>query len=420
MDTLAGWLKRGLSVTLILLAALWPLQVTSAQGKSLTLGQTKGLILNYAEGSALPAPACPDGQSRVPPRPGPDGTGQAQVSQVEGLQIRITQVDNSKFPQVTVYVLVMDVAGEPVSVDPNQITIYENEQPMQLEQVSGSGDIGPLTTLLVLDVSGSMYDAGKLTAAKAAAQAYIEQMRPGDQAGLLIFNTDVSYRQPITADREALIRAVNDLRARGDTAMFDALDQAVQILQDVPGRKAIIVLTDGLDNRSHYTADEVIQAIGPGGLSISTIGLGDPTKLGINSGLDEAALKSLAERAGGVYGYINDPGALRSLYERYGRTLQSEYRLTYTSPSNLRDGINRTLTVSLKRQGGEAASARAQYNPGGVLPEVVHNVSWPLFGALLGGLVALLFVPMLASRGAQALGNRGGVVRKKKPRIKLK
>jgi len=412
MDTLAGWSKRGLSVAVILLAALLPLQVASAQGESLALSQS--------EGPALSAQACPDDQSRVPYRTGQDVTGQTQVSQVEGLQIRITQVDNSKFPQVTVYISVTDAIGEPVGVDPNQITIYENDQPMQPEQVSGSGDIGPLTTLLVLDVSGSMYDAGKLTAAKAAAQAFIEQMRPGDQAGLLTFNTDVTYRQPITADREALIRAVNDLRARGDTAMFDALDQAVQILQDTPGRKAIIILTDGLDNRSHYTADEVIQAIGPGGLSISTIGLGDPAKLGINSGLDEAALKSLAERAGGAYGYVNDPGALRSLYERYGRTLQSEYHLTYTSPSDLRDGINRTLTVSLKRQGEETTSAQAQYNPGGVLPEVAHNVSWPLFGALIGGLVALLFVPMLASRGAQALGNRGGIVRKKKPRIKLK
>ncbi len=343
---------------------------------------------------------------------------QTAFAQDGGAHIRITQVDNSRFPQVTVYVSVTDAAGEPLAVDPNQIQVFENGHLVQPGQINGSGEIGPLTTLLVMDVSGSMYDAGKLTAAKAAAQAYVEQMRPGDQAGLLTFNTNVIYIQAITSDRAALIQAINSLDAKGDTAMFDALVQAAQKLQDVPGRKAIIVLTDGLDNLSKHTADEVIQAIGMGGLSISTIGLGDPSKLGINSGLDEAVLQSLAARAGGVYGYANDPEALRGLYEQYSRALQSEYSITYTTSSTLRDGINRTLTVSL----GGSTSAQTSYNPGGVLPEVSHAASWPVFAAILAILVGLLFVPALASRirpSASAKGgkNTGG---KQRPHIKLK
>src|SRR3990172_3271342 len=223
---------------------------------------------------------------------------QIAFAQDGGAQIRITQVDNSKFPQITLYVSVTNAAGEPLPVDPNQIHIIENGQQMQPGQISGSGEIGPLTTLLVMDVSGSMFDAGKLIAAQAAAKAYVEQMRPGDQAGLLTFNTDVTYLQMITSDREALTRAIDSLDARGDTAMYDALVQAAQILQDVPGRKAIIVLTDGLDNLSKRTANQVIQAIGAGGLSISTIGLGDLSQSGSNSGLDQPALQSLASRAG--------------------------------------------------------------------------------------------------------------------------
>jgi len=275
-----------------------------------------------------------------------------------------------------------------------------------------------LTTLLVMDVSGSMFDAGKLTAAKAAAQAYIEQMRPGDQAGLLTFNTKVTYLQAITTDRAALFHSIDSLDATGDTTLFDALDQAAQILQAVPGRKAIILLTDGLDNRSTHTADEVIQAIGAGGLSISTIGLGDPSKLGINSGLDEAILQSLAARAGGVYGYADDPASLRGLYEQYGRALQSEYRFTYTTSSTLRDGLSRTLTVSL----GGSNSTQASYNPGGVLPEVSHPASWPIFASILVILVGLLFVPGLAGRiRSSAVANVGkNIASKHSPRIKLK
>jgi len=350
------------------------------------------------------------------------------AGQDEGPQVRITQVDTSRFPQVTVYISVTNADGAPVGVDPNRIQIYENGQLVQSEQISGSGEIGPLTTLLVMDVSGSMNNANKLEAARAAAQAYVAQMRPGDQAGLIAFNTQVTYVQPITSDRQALSGAIQALRAEKDTAMYDALGQAVQILADVPGRKAIIVLTDGLDNVSKTNVDEVIQSIGPSGLSISTIGLGDPDKLGINSGLNEEALKLLAERAGGVYGYANDPDALRTLYERYGRALQSEYQITYTSPSTLRDGLNRMLTVSLADPTGASVSAQAQYNPGGVLPETARRASWHLFGGLLGGLLVLLLVPGLISHGVRALGGskrRGRVklskpAKRKKPRVRLK
>ena len=319
---------------------------------------------------------------------------QAGAAQAAGALVHITQVDNSKFPQMTLYVSATDSKGEPMGVNPDQLQISENGVVIKPNKVSGSGDIGQLTTLLVMDVSGSMNNAGKLSAAKAAAQAYVDQMRPGDQAGLLTFNTKVTYVQTITSDHAALSQAINSLNAKNDTAMFDALAQADQILQDYPGRKAIIVLTDGMDNQSKKTSDQVIQAIGTSGLSISTIGLGNPDSAGPYFGLDESALKSLAEQAGGVYSYANNQADLSKLYELYGRALQSEYRITYTSPSTLRDGLGRTLTVSL----GETASAKAKYNPGGVLPEVASPASWTIFLGFLLILIVLLFIPGVVNR----------------------
>jgi VWFA-related protein len=318
------------------------------------------------------------------------------LAQDDGTQIRITQVDNSKFPQVTVYVSVTNAAGEPVGVAPNQIQLSENGKVMQTKDAGGPGEIGPLTTLLVMDVSGSMLEGGKLNSAKQAAMAYVEQMRPGDQAGLMTFNTQVRYVQALTSDLGALKTAIGKLNAYDDTAMYDALAQGTQILKDVAGRKAIIVLTDGLDNISKNTPDKVIESIGPNGLSISTIGLGDPKKSGINSGLDEAGLKAFSERAGGVYSYANDPKSLEGLYRLYARALQSEYRIVYTSPSTLRDGANRTLDINLARAGVVTSnSTQVEYNPGGVLPEVAQSVSWPIFGALLAVLLILLFVPLI-------------------------
>jgi len=342
------------------------------------------------------------------------------VSAQSDLQIRITQVDTSAFPQVTVYVSVTDAAGEPVGVEPERIQLNENGQAIQNPEMSGSGDIGPLTTLLVVDVSGSMNNNAKLDAAKQAALAYVDQMRPGDQAGLMAYNTEVTLAQPVTPDREALAAAINSLAADGNTAMFDAILQAEQVLSPVGGRKAILVLTDGIDNVSQAATEDVITAIGPSGVSISTIGLGDPEQLGTNSGLDETVLRSLAGQAGGVYSYANDPESLQGLYERYARALQSEYRITFTSTSTLRDGVNRSLTVSLA---GGAVSEETQYNPGGVLPEVSAQ-SWPLFGAILAGLLVLLFAPMAVGRLADAFqGTGNGKAKssnKAKGRVKLK
>src|SRR5208283_1445787 len=167
-------------------------------------------------------------------------------------QIRITQVDSSKFPQVTVYVSVTDANGQPVGVDPSAIQISENGQVMKTTtsatNVNGQTTNGPgqLTTLLVIDVSGSMTTANKLTQAKAAAEAYVNQMRPGDQAGLIAFDTRVEVSQAITADHQLLTQTIDSLKSGSDTAMFDALKSAEELLANVKGRKAILLLTDGM------------------------------------------------------------------------------------------------------------------------------------------------------------------------------
>lgn len=252
-------------------------------------------------------------------------------------------------------------------------------------------------------------------------------MRSGDQAGLITYDTQVYTVQPITADTAALTTAIDGLKTGSDTAMYNALVQAEKALEGASGRKAIIVLTDGLDNKSQSKPEDVINGIGQSGLTISAVGFGDASTLG-QSGLNEAALKSLAEKSGGVYGYANNAEVLKALYQQQSRALQSEYKITYVSPSPLRNGINRNLTVSLS---GTPASAEGKYNPGGVLPEVSSR-SWGTFGIILAGLLVLLVVPMLfgllrgAFSGAKGRSSGGGRSFGKSPqtaargRIKLK
>jgi VWFA-related protein len=327
----------------------------------------------------------------------------------EPLEVTITQVDTSAFPTVKVYISVTDSAGEPAPVDLDRIQLYENGKRITPTEVSGIGDSAPLTTMLVMDISGSMAYGQKLESAKAAAIAYVNQMRPTDEAGLISFDTEITYVQPTTTDRERLKSAINGLATGTDTAMYDAVYEAIDLLQNIAGRKAIIVLTDGMDNRSTHTADELIERIGPAGLSISTIGLGDPAKKTADfAGIDEPALKNLAEQAGGTYGFANDPEALRKLYEQYGRALQSEYVITYTSPAALRDGLNRSLSVRLS-ENLPSVPGESSFNPGGLVPEVAASPStnWMLFLGLLILLVLMLVAPM-GIQWAAALVNRGG------------
>ncbi|MBN1450912.1 MAG: VWA domain-containing protein [Anaerolineales bacterium] len=339
------------------------------------------------------------------------------AAQADDAQVRITQVDNSQFPNVTVYVSVTNASGAPVGVDPETIQIHENGELMQPVNVQGGGAVVggeaiPVTTILVIDISGSMDKNDKIGAAKEAAKAYVSGMRAGDQAGLITYDTQVYTVQPITTDIPTLISAIDGLQTGSDTAMYNALIEAEKALESVSGRKAIIVLTDGMDNQSSSTAEDVINSIGESGLSISAIGFGDITASG-QEGLDEAGLRALAEGAGGQYAFATDAQTLSTLYRQYGQSLQSEYAITYISPSPLRDGINRDLTVSLSEIG---VSMEAEYNPGGVLPEVSGR-SWLLFGSILAAILVLLVVPGLFSRTAQVFAS--SKPSKSKSRIKL-
>ena len=352
-------------------------------------------------------------------------TGLQPLSQVaaqsDETQVRITQVDNSQFPNVTVYVSATNATGEPVGIDPETIQIHENGQVMEPVDVKGGGAVVggeaiPVTTMLVIDISGSMDKNDKIGAAKEAAKSYVNGMRSGDQAGLITYDTQVYTVQPITTDVAALTSAIDGLQTGSDTAMYNALIEAEKALESVSGRKAIIVLTDGMDNQSSSTAADVISGISESGLSISAIGFGDTTVTG-QAGLDEAGLQSLAEGTGGQYAFASDAQTLNTLYQQYGESLQSEYSITYVSPSTLRDGINRNLTVSLSEVG---VTAEGAYNPGGVLPEVPTR-SWALFGGILALLLILLVAPFLVTRTAQAVSSVGAArsSSKSKGRIKL-
>ena len=308
--------------------------------------------------------------------------------------LTVTQVDTTHFPLVQVYVSATDAAGNPVrNLATSAFQLQENGRPLDITAATRAGEQGPVNTVLVIDRSGSMLRAGKIDGAKKAASAFVNLMRPDDRTALIQFDTQIDTLEPLTGDKPALLAAIQKITPRGDTAIYDALDQANQLLAPATGRKAVILVTDGLDNSSKISRDAVLKQAGDNGLSIYTVGLGNKASNANMEGIDESLLQSLASASNGTYAFTPDASQLGDLYQQLSSRIQNEYRLTYTSPSALHDGLRRNIVVTA----AGAGQANVAYNPGGVIPEVASQSSfssWLLFGVALVLLLGLFFAPV--------------------------
>ena len=131
----------------------------------------------------------------------------------------------------------------------------------------------PASIGIVVDTSGSM--SWKLAAAEAALQHLVRTLNPRDQFFLIAFSDRAFMLQDFTDDPAGLNRAIGLLHAYGRTALFDAVVQGLQkVEQGRWPKKALLVMTDGMDNASSNSLDGAIQAARRGGVLIYTVGLG--------------------------------------------------------------------------------------------------------------------------------------------------
>lgn len=117
----------------------------------------------------------------------------------------------------------------------------------------------PLSLAFLVDMSGSMGVGPKIDLARRAFDALLSQLRQGeDEAGVFTFDASLHERQDFTGDVRKLQNALADFRPFGTTSLYDATASIARRLADRSGaRKAIVVLTDGIDTSSALTATEV-------------------------------------------------------------------------------------------------------------------------------------------------------------------
>lgn len=315
---------------------------------------------------------------------------------------RVEQVDTGAYPQITLYVAVADPGGRPLAgLGSDDFAVTEDGAPVELLEFAGGG-AGPVTSALVVDRSGSMEDEAKLEGAQAAAESFVELLRPGDRAALVPFNEDVAPAA-FTDDRAELRDAIDALRADGGTALYDAVVAGVELLRDQPGRRLLVVLSDGQDCSAAFdscpaeygsdtTLDEAIAYAQAAGQSVAVVGLGDRAGGG-EQGIDEGVLQRIAEETGGRYFYAPDAAELADLYATLAGDVQQEYRLTYLSPRPFYDGTRRDIQV----QAGSSLAAGAYTER-----HLINVVSNPLVGlVLLTPLAGLLILPAALRRRKQ-------------------
>ncbi len=142
-----------------------------------------------------------------------------------------------------------------------------------------AGEESPATVGILVDTSGSM--TPKLPQAEAAIEQFVKTLGPQDDVFLFAFSNKPYQLQPLTNDHQAVIKRLSLLHAYGQTALFDTIKQGIaEVEQSHNQRKVLLVITDGMDNTSSSTADEIVQAAKSSGVLVYSIGIGDPNASG--------------------------------------------------------------------------------------------------------------------------------------------
>lgn len=199
--------------------------------------------------------------------------------------------------------------------------VYEDGNPRNVDTFD---DIdSPLSVILVFDTSGSMLL--KIADAREAAKRFLAALKPEDQAALLTFNSQITGFTSFTRDKASLRNAVDRLRPAGETALYDATATALKKLDSAAGRRAVVLFTDGEDNRSRMTVTQVIDRARASEASIYAVAQGNDESKVLKVYLDK-----MAGETGGKSYFIGAIKKLPGAFDEILAELKSQYFLTFT------------------------------------------------------------------------------------------
>jgi len=217
-----------------------------------------------------------------------------------------------------------------------------------------SGEDAPLSVGLAFDESGSM--SYKVRTSQAAVANFLKTMNPGDEAFLVEFSDNAKLSVAFTTGTGAIQTALKTAQPGGLTAMLDGINLALREMKRAKNaRKAIVVVSDGGDNHSQYTAAQIESLVRAADVQVYAMGVFDP---GLPFGLtpEEASgpklLSELATQTGGRAFSAALSSDLPSVAARIAVELRNQYVLGYYPKNETKDGKYRHVEVKLSQPHG--------------------------------------------------------------------
>ncbi len=242
---------------------------------------------------------------------------------------------------VEVYVTVSDAGGPVGNLDKRDFEVLEDGVPQNIATFA-RGDF-PLSVAIAIDRSWSM--AGeRLALAKSAARAFLEQLRPTDRSMLIAVASDTEVVAPFSADRGPALNALDRLTPWSTSGLYDALIACVDLIQPASGRRALILLSDGVDRYSQATPSAALEHARERDVLVYPIAFGR---------LRPPLFAELATQTGGQSFLLRDPKGLQKTFSTIADELRHQYLLGYT-PSRPIDSARpawRSIQVKVNRAG---------------------------------------------------------------------
>jgi VWFA-related protein len=260
---------------------------------------------------------------------------------------------------VLVPIVVTDQKGRPVQgLKEKDFVLFCEGRRVVVDLFEEAHD-APVSFTILLDGSGSMALAGKLEGAKEALRALVEKRRTGDDFSLHVFSSgEVREVIPFTTEPGVLLDAVDRVRPFGKTAFYDALVRMPdRSLLGKNGSRAIILLSDGIDNASTLTRDKLREILEGIDVPVYPIGLRNSATLekwkgpGARTGealINLEILEDIARASGGQLAVTEEPKGLRDAISSIEKDLRAQYLLGF-SPTGKGQVRFRSLAVTLAR-----------------------------------------------------------------------
>jgi len=343
-------MKASRVILLVLASALSAALVLVAQGPK--SGGSETVARPKKGTSSTPnAPAEPSEQSKIP----------SQFKKGKDLPEGVATYSTDAVT-VTVDVSVLDNKGHFIPNIPNgNFRLLEDNVPQKITTVS-KGE-APLTVALLIEFSGrfqQVYSEPWYQTLQAA-YGFVQTLKPEDYVAIVAYDLRPEILSDFSTDRAEAQDGLSRLRFPGfsEANLFDALTDTAQRMQDIEGRKAILVISSGIDTFSKLNYGETRKLLQNAGVPIYAIGLMQAYRdimysygaLSDSANMDflqaDNQLRTFTKETGGMAFFPRFYGQFPEIYRGISEVLRSQYVLTYTPSNTARDGKFRKIKVEL-------------------------------------------------------------------------